>query len=105
MVSLHLLLLLSHHAHPDPYLKASGVAVNDSCLSEYQALKLRKRYKYIIYNINKENTEIVVEKTSTAGDYDVFLNDLPDAECRWAVYDFEFEKEGGKRNKICFYSW
>jgi len=31
---------------------------------------------------------------------------LPEKECRYAVYDFEFAKEGaGIRNKIVFLSW
>ncbi|KAJ8468883.1 hypothetical protein ONZ51_g9360 [Trametes cubensis] len=63
---------------------ASGVGVNPECLQAYQELKLGK-------------------KTNT---YDDFLADLPEGECRWAVYDFDFEKEdGGKRSKITFYSW
>ena len=85
---------------------ASGVTVNDTCLQEYQALKLKKAHKYVIFNLNKDNTEIVVEKTSKSADYDDFIADLPETECRWAVYDFEFEKEGaGKRNKLTFVSW
>lgn len=55
-------------------------------------------------------TEIVVdtavEKTPESADYETFLANLPEDECRWAVYDFEFEKEGaGKRNKLIFLSW
>ena len=71
----------------------------------YQDLKLGKKYKYIIFNLNKENTEIIVEKSSDSTDYDDFVGDLPESECRYAVYDFEFEKEGaGKRKKIVFVS-
>ncbi|KAK7028109.1 cofilin [Paramarasmius palmivorus] len=85
---------------------ASGVTVNPQCLSEYQSLKLGKKFKYIIFNLNNDKTEIIVEKTSESQDYDEFLTDLPEGECRWAVYDFEFDKEGaGKRNKLCFFSW
>ncbi|KAF8073886.1 actin depolymerizing factor [Lyophyllum atratum] len=85
---------------------ASGVGVNELCLKEYQALKLKKTYKYIIFTLSKDFTEVVVEKTSASQDYDDFVADLPETECRWAVYDFDFEKEdGGKRNKIIFYSW
>jgi len=84
---------------------ASGISPNDKCLNDYQDLKLRHKYKYIIYNLGDDKTEIVVEKTSTALHYDDFLSDLPEAECRWAVYDFEYEQEGGKRNKIVFLSW
>ncbi|MFC8230721.1 actin-binding ADF family protein [Streptomyces sp. NPDC057287] len=84
----------------------SGVGINDACLSEYQLLKLKKAYKYIVFNLSKDNTEIIVEKTSTSPDYDNFIEDLPETECRWAVYNFEFEKAGaGKRNKLTFVSW
>ncbi|KAJ7132945.1 actin cross-linking [Mycena filopes] len=85
---------------------SSGVAVSSDCLTQFQQLKLGKKFKYIIFGLNKDNTEIVVLNTSDSQDYDTFLTELPEAECRWAVYDLEFEKEdGGKRNKIVFYSW
>ncbi|KAI0049713.1 hypothetical protein FA95DRAFT_1515406, partial [Auriscalpium vulgare] len=85
---------------------SSGVAVNPACLEAFQELKLGKKLKYIIYAVSDDKTEIVVVKSSKTANYDEFLGDLPEADCRWAVYDFEFEKEGGgKRNKICFYSW
>jgi len=86
--------------------QASGVSVNDVCLTEYQALKLKKTHKYVIFTLNKDFTEIIVEKTSSSTSYDDFIADLPETECRWAIYDFEFEKEeGGKRNKLTFISW
>jgi len=85
---------------------SSGIGVNPQCLETFQALKLGKKIKYIIFAISPDNTEIIVEKQSESPNYDAFLSDLPDGECRWAVYDFEYEKEGaGKRNKITFFSW
>ncbi|KAI0763581.1 recombinant Actophorin [Trametes elegans] len=85
---------------------ASGVGVNPECLDAFQELKLGKKNKYIIYKLSPDNTEIVVEKRGPpASTYDDFLAELPEAECRWAVYDFEYEHEGGKRNKITFFSW
>jgi len=105
MASLHLRLFQYYPAPPDPYPKASGVAVHDDCLTGYRDLKLGHKHKYIIYNLSKDNTQIVVDKTSTASDYDDFLADLPETECRWAVYDFPYEKDGGKRNKLVFFSW
>ena len=87
--------------------QASGVGVNPECLQAYQELKLGKKTKYMIFTLSKDNTEIIVEKKSPpTSTYDDFLADLPEGECRWAVYDFDFEKEdGGKRSKITFYSW
>ncbi|KAH8921648.1 putative COF1-cofilin [Atractiella rhizophila] len=85
---------------------SSGVSVSSECQSIFQELKLGKKLKYIIYRLNDTNTEIVVEKSSADADYDKFLEDLPETEPRYAVYDFEYEKGGdGKRNKLCFYSW
>ncbi|GAA97219.1 hypothetical protein E5Q_03894 [Mixia osmundae IAM 14324] len=86
---------------------SSGVAVSSECLEAFQTLKLGKKLKYIIYGLNKDNTEIVVVKTSDSADYDEFVGDLPPADCRWAVYDFEYEQAGGggKRNKLVFYMW
>lgn len=71
-------------------------------------LKLRKKYRYIIYKLNDDNTSIVIEKKVESADkYDNFLGELPEDDCRYAVYDFEFEKSPGEgiRNKICFVVW
>lgn len=78
----------------------------DDCVTKFSDLKLRKKFKYIVFNLNKALTEIVVLKASNEADYDKFLEELPKDECRWAVYDFEFQKEGeGQRNKLFFISW
>lgn len=55
--------------------------------------------------MSADNSEIVVLDKSTEKDYDKFLETLPEAECRWAVYDFEFDSGEGLRNKIIFFAW
>lgn len=86
--------------------KSSGVKVSQECLEQFQSLKLGKKTKYIIYTLSPDNTEIVVSKTSESPNYDDFLAELPPAECRYAIYDFEYQKgDEGKRNKICFFTW
>jgi len=85
---------------------SSGVAVHDDCLQVFQELKLKKKYKYIIYKLSEDQKEIVVDKTDEESDYDTFINALPENEPRYAIYDFEYEKAGeGTRNKICFFAW
>jgi len=84
---------------------STGVGVNQACQKAYQSLKLDKKDKYIIFAVNKEKTEIVVEKTSGSTNYEEFLKDLPDDHPRWAVYDFHYEVADGKRNKLVFISW
>lgn len=70
-------------------------------------MKLGKKHKFVIFALNDAKTEIIVEHTSTDADYDTFLGKLPDAECKYAIYDFEYEigNGEGKRSKIVFYTW
>ncbi|KAI6148529.1 actin depolymerizing factor [Pisolithus tinctorius] len=84
---------------------ASGITASDDCVEKFNKLKQDREHKYIIFYLppNMRNVEIL--KTSSDASYDNFLAEFPEKECRWAVYDFEFEKDGAKRNKICFFSW
>ena len=70
-------------------------------------MKLGKKYKFIIFKINEAKTDIVVDETSTSQDYDEFLSKLPENDCKYAIYDFEYELGSGegKRSKIIFYTW
>lgn len=62
--------------------------------------------KFIIFTLSPDNTEIVVSKTSESTNFDDFVAELPPTECRYAVYDFEYQKgDEGTRNKIVFVSW
>lgn len=70
-------------------------------------MKLGKKYKFIIYKLNDAKTQIVVDKTSTDASYDAFIEELPEDDCKYAVYDFEYEISAGegKRSKLVFYQW
>ncbi|TID31126.1 hypothetical protein CANINC_000278 [Pichia inconspicua] len=83
------------------------VAVSDEALKAFNDLKLGKKYKFIIYKLNDSKTEIVVDKTSTEDSYDAFIEEFPENDCKYAVYDFEYEISAGegKRSKIVFYQW
>lgn len=85
----------------------SGVAVNDSALQAFNELKLGKKANFIIYKINDAKTEIVVEDEGTTDSYDTFIGKLPENDCRYAVYDFEYEISSGegKRSKLVFFTW
>ncbi|RUS13465.1 hypothetical protein BC937DRAFT_95268 [Endogone sp. FLAS-F59071] len=87
---------------------ASGVSVNESCLEIFQELKLRKKYKYLVFKLSDDNKEIILEKAVEQSDYQEFIDQLPKDSPRYAVYDFEYQKTGegeGERHKLVFYSW
>ncbi|KAM3160302.1 Actin-depolymerizing factor 1 [Lachancea thermotolerans] len=88
-------------------MSRSGVAVADESMKAFNDLKLGKKYKFVLYALNDNKTEIVVKETSTAQDYDAFLEKLSEDDCLYAVYDFEYEIGGneGKRSKIVFFTW
>jgi len=90
-------------------MSRSGVGLKPDCVPTFDELKLGKnrKMKYIIYKLSPDNRLIEVEKTGADEGYDKFIEALPEKECRYAVYDFDFElAEGeGKRNKLCFYTW
>jgi cofilin len=73
--------------------------MNDNCVNDFQELKLKRSYRYITYRLSRDLKKIEVFKTSSSDSNDDFLNDLPDTDCSWAVYDFIYEENGGKRNK------
>eukprot|EP00296_Roombia_truncata_P002213 JP438131.1.p1 GENE.JP438131.1~~JP438131.1.p1 ORF type:complete len:151 (-),score=60.48 JP438131.1:45-461(-) len=86
---------------------ASGVGVNDECVSKFGDLKLKHTLRYLTFKLNDALTEIVVcDEAAQDANYDQFLATLPANDCRYAVFDLEYDSEdGGKRNKIVFYVW
>ncbi|KAF8468279.1 hypothetical protein BDZ91DRAFT_656526 [Kalaharituber pfeilii] len=102
---------------PDNAVKAaltgyhSSVGLAPQCVPSYEELKLGKKVGpkliYIIYKLSDDKRNIEVEATSSESDYDSFLSALPENDCRYAVYDFSYELDGGegKRNKLVFFSW
>ncbi|KAJ1857118.1 cofilin [Coemansia sp. RSA 1822] len=97
---------------------SSGIEVDNLCFDVYNDVKTSK-LKFVIYKISDDKKSVIVDSTSNepakdkdgnevaAKDdlYEEFLSRLPKDEGRFAVYDFDYEIEGGKRNKLLFYAW
>jgi cofilin len=91
--------------------------VNAECAKEYLNLQRKRLYRYIIFAINSESTEIIVEakeevkpaeeedEKAWREEYTNFAGRLPEKQCRWVVYDFKYLVEGARRNKIIFINW
>lgn len=90
------------------YYQSSGIAVDEECLAAFQDLKLHRKFRYVVYCLGNENRKIVVEKSAAPdATFKNFVAELPEDDCRYAVYDFEYEKSPGEgmRSKICFIVW
>lgn len=86
---------------------ASGVAVDDDCKVKFLELKRKKAYRYIILKMDQAAQKITVEKTGGPDEsYEDFTNSLPEKDCRYAVYDFDFVTEDNcQKSKIFFIAW
>ena len=61
-----------------------------------------------MYKLNDTLTQVVIDKASSPDEtYDSFVKALPKDDCRYAVFDFEYDQPdgGGKRSKILFVLW
>jgi len=86
--------------------KNSGVAVSEDVLAKYQELKLGHSLRYALFKMNADQSAVVVDATAgPTATYEEFVKALPANDCRYAVFDFPYEADGGQRNKILFIVW
>merc|ERR1719387_3127686 len=86
---------------------SSGVQVNPDCLAEFEAMKIRSSYQYIVFKITDDKKFIEIEcKGDKGASFDDFKSKLPDGDCRYAVLDVEIStKSGATTSKLIFISW
>ncbi|KAJ0036008.1 hypothetical protein Pint_24592 [Pistacia integerrima] len=86
---------------------SSGMGVAEHSKTTYMELQRKKVYRYLIFKIDEKKNEVVVEKTGgPAESYDDFTASLPENDCRYAVYDFDFvTSENCQKSKIFFIAW
>ncbi|XP_055812387.1 actin-depolymerizing factor 1-like [Solanum dulcamara] len=86
---------------------ASGMAVHDDCKLRFLELKAKRTYRFIVFKIEEKQKQVVVEKVGEpAESYEDFTACLPDNECRYAVYDFDFvTAENCQKSRIFFIAW
>ncbi|KAK9137970.1 hypothetical protein Sjap_008564 [Stephania japonica] len=86
---------------------SSGMGVAEHCTDAFLELQRKKVHRYVVFKIDEKKKEVVVEKTgSPAESYDDFTASLPENDCRYAVYDFDFvTSENCQKSKIFFIAW
>lgn len=86
---------------------SSGMGVADECKQVFLELQRKKVHRYIIFKIEEKSKQVVVDKTGgPAESYNDFTASLPENDCRYAVFDFDFvTSENCQKSKIFFISW
>jgi len=82
-------------------------AVNPECIAEFNEFKLKNKNRYILFKLSDNLKEVVIEKKAPVDTpYSDFVAELPDQDCRYAVYNFEYDSgSDGHRAKIVFFIW
>ncbi|KAG9150445.1 hypothetical protein Leryth_010827 [Lithospermum erythrorhizon] len=86
---------------------SSGMGVAGHTLDAFMELKRKKVHRYIIFKVDEKKKEVIVEKTGgPAENYDDFAAAMPENDCRYAVYDYDFvTSENCQKSKIFFIAW
>lgn len=90
---------------------ASGVSVQADCVTIFNDIKLGHKYRYIVYSLTDDLTQIRVLKTALpAASYDNFVEELKEAEdlrqCRYGIFDAQYQlSDGQHRSKLVFFLW
>ena len=87
--------------------QSSGVQCVPEVLAEFEQMKIRSAYGYIVFKITDDKKFIEIEKKGAKGaSFDEFTKELPDGNCRYGVLDVEIQtKSGATANKLIFVSW
>jgi cofilin len=83
------------------------MAVSDECKLKFMELKRKKAFRFIVFKIDEKAQQITVEKFGGPdATYDEFASVLPEDDCRYGVYDFDFTTEDNcQKSKIFFIAW
>jgi cofilin len=86
---------------------ASGMSVSDDCKQKFMELKRKQTLRYIIFKIDGKLLQITLEKTAApGGSYEDFTAQLPENDCQFGIYDFDFTAEANcQKSKIFFSAW
>jgi len=93
---------------------ASGVQVSDTVIEYFQHIKKGKMYRYIIFHIKDDkiiDVETTGDRDAAYDDYLNFLVNLGPEQCRYGIYDFEYEHQcqgttdSTKKQKLFLMSW
>jgi len=90
---------------------SSGVKVQPECATTFNDIKIGHKYRYIIYSLTDDLSQIRVLKTAPpSATFEEFVEELKESEaqrqCRYAVYDAEYKLANGQnRQKLVFFMW
>ncbi|XP_047328717.1 actin-depolymerizing factor 9-like [Impatiens glandulifera] len=87
--------------------RTAAMWVTDECKNSFMEMKWKKSHRYIVFKIDQVSKLLTVDKLgSPAESYDDLAASLPNDDCRYAVFDFDFVTvDKCRKSKIFFIAW
>ena len=64
-------------------MMSTGITLADECVTEFNALRMKRTHRYIIMKPNEDKTSIVLEKVGARdATFEQFKEDMPKDQCR-----------------------
>ncbi|CAM8897139.1 unnamed protein product [Rhodiola kirilowii] len=84
-----------------------GLDIAEHSKKTFLELQRKRSYRYVIFKIDEKKKELLVDKTGNPNEsFDDFQASLPENDCRYAVYDYDFVTiENCQKSKIFFIAW
>ncbi|XP_051177424.1 actin-depolymerizing factor 3 [Lolium perenne] len=85
---------------------ASGAGVNSECITKFNELQAKRLHRYVTYKLH-DSKEVVIDQVGERGaTYEDFVSALPENDCRYAVFDFDYmTPEEVPKSKIYYIFW
>lgn len=81
--------------------------VTEECKNSFMEMKWKKVHRYIVFKIDEGSKLLKVDKVGAPGEgYDDLTAALPQDDCRFALFDFDFVTvDNCRKSKIFFIAW
>ncbi|KAF2322741.1 hypothetical protein GH714_030048 [Hevea brasiliensis] len=88
-------------------MATTGMWVTDECKNSFMEMKWKRVHRFIVFKIDEKSRLVTVDKVGGPGEgYDELAASLPNDDCRYAVFDFDFVTvDNCRKSKIFFIAW
>ncbi|KAG1354120.1 actin-depolymerizing factor 5-like [Cocos nucifera] len=87
-------------------MATEGMRVTEECWRSFMEMKWKRVHRYVVYKIDERSRSVMVDKVGGPGEgYEELAASLPNDDCRYAVFDFDFVVDKCQKSKIFFITW
>lgn len=85
----------------------SGISLSDDAVNLFYLMKAKSTYRWALWRVDDAGSTVVICAVGDkASGYADFLAALPDSDCRYGVFDYQYTAADGQiMNKLVFFNW